>query len=261
MTRDSEPFSDYTNPAREALQQERSEIERECRALRHFQRDIQTLEATAPQGKQPRCLTVQSISPPSTPVFTTIGDCYRETVMGVGHYEAVYGDSLRNSMTAEFGISVVTRLSEADHLTPALKNLVLNRAGLCIERRQIFLEVLEEEDVSLADAHATVSDIEDTLTAVELSPEATVSFSKLGTRYERLDSIAATCESWLQKRQQELHERWSDTSVRDRTDKDLCPYLYESVTVDYPVLATFVEIADAARRRQSRVIRNIQHTP
>lgn len=122
---------------------------------------------------------------------------------------------MRESIATELGINVAVCLSEAEYLNPALKGLLLEADRRCIERRQMFLEALEEERTTL-DVHATVCEVRDSLADADHRSEYTLTFGEFATGYETLKSLEADWEAWVQKRQAKLYERWNKSLSLER---------------------------------------------
>lgn len=242
MTLERDSWSTYTDTALDCVRQERSEIEQECQAFRRFRQRIQSHETHTPQIEQPTFGAQKVLPHPERSVRDVIEPCYRETVMAVDHYDDVYGDSFEESISAEFGADVALRISEAALFSPVLQHRLLDAAQQRIVDRRAILKTIEDERTMLEDAHSTVCTIQQTVSESGDDQVETLSNDQLIERYEQLQSLEDECERWMQRRQQQIHDYRPKKSVDESDDGALCPYLYASLDVTYPVLSTFVTL-------------------
>ena len=244
----------YTDAALDSVRQERSEVERECQAFRRFRQRIQSLETDAPQIEQPSVGVQQGLSYAEPSVRNVIEPCYRETVMAVDHYNDVYDDSFKTSISAEFGADVLLLISEASSFSPAIKQRLLHAAKRCIDSRRVFIETLEDEYATLTDALSTVRGIQETVVGIDDEELQGLLTTQLTSRYETLQSLTDECEEWLQRRQEQIHARRSERSSDEHGCTDLCSYLYETLEVAHPVLATFIDVVEIIRRYEQQLL-------
>lgn len=242
MTPGQDSWSTYTDTALDRGRRERSEIEQECHAFRRFRQRIQSLETHTPQIQQSSFGVQKVFSHSKRSVRDVIEPCYRETVMAVDHYDDVYGDSFEESINAEFGGDVARQISGATSFSPVLQHRLLDAAQQCLDNRHVFLKTLKDEHIMLEDAHSTVCTIQQTLSESDDDQVETPSNGQLIKRYEQLQSLEDECERWLQRRQQQIHDRQLKRPVDESDDGALCPYLYASLDVTYPILSTFVTV-------------------
>ena len=252
LLRDSWPT--YTDTALNRVRRERGEVERECQAFRRFRQRIRNLETRTPQIEQPSIGMHQGLSYAERSVRDVIEPCYRETVMAVDHYDDVYADSFEVSISAEFGTDVLIQISEASSFSPVIKQRLLDAAQRCIDSRRIFLETLEDEHATLTDAQSTVRGIRETVVEIDDGELHSLLVAQLTSRYETLQSLTDECEEWLQRRQEQLHARRVERSSDECDHSDLCSYLYDTLEVDHPILATFSEVMEVIYRYEQQLL-------
>ncbi|CQH65030.1 uncharacterized protein HHUB_6047 (plasmid) [Halobacterium hubeiense] len=234
----------YTDAALDSVRQERREVERECRAFQRFRQRIQTVDTRTPRFERSVVGVNQNLTSEEKPVRDTIEPWYRDTVMAVDHYGDVYGDSFEASISAEFGVDVLVLISEATTFSPLIKQRLLETAQQCIDNRRVFLETLEDEFHTLKDAQSTVQEIREAIAEFDSTELQGISDTELTDRYDTLHTLSDECKSWIQQRQEEIHAHRINRSADVDAHTDLCSYLYEGLEVDYPVLATFVDILE-----------------
>ncbi|WP_438267641.1 DUF7260 family protein [Halorussus aquaticus] len=245
----------YLKSAIESVRRERREVECECRAFRRFRQRIQSLETATPQIEQPSVGMQQGLSYAQRSVRDEIEPHYRETVMAVDHYENVYDDSLEASISTEFGADVLLLISKASSFSPVIKQRLLGAAQRCTDNRRLFLETLENEFSTLTDAQSTVRGIRDTIIEIDDDELQDLSATQLTRRFERLQSLTDECEEWLQRRQDQLHIRQSERPSDERGCPGLCLYLYETLGIGHPVLATFTKVIEIIHRYEQQLLR------
>ena len=234
----------YTDAALDSVRRERREVERECQAFKRFRQRIQTIETQTLRFERSVVGVNQNLTSEEKSVRDTIEPWYHDTVMAVDHYGDVYGDSFEASLSAEFGVDVLVLISEATTFSPFIKQRLLEAAQQCFDNRRVFLETLQDEFTTLKDAQSTVQEIREAIAELDSTELQRGSDTELTDRYDTLHTLNSECKSWIQQRQEEIHTHRIDRSADVDTHTDLCSYLYEGLEVDYPVLATFVDILE-----------------
>lgn len=256
MTLEPDSWSRDMEAALDCIRRERDEVECECRAMQRFRQRIQRLDTHTPQIEQPTFGTQQRLSPSRRLVRDRIESCYRETVMAVNHYDDVYGDSFEESVSIEFGTEIARQISEATSFSPIFQQHLLDATQRCITNRRIYVETLQDERTALKDAQSTVRKIRQMVLKINDEQLQCLSGTQLTTQYETLHSMRQECEGWLQSRQQQLHARLSKESPVADANTGLCPYLYASLDVTYPILSTFVAIHNQIYARKQQIVRS-----
>lgn len=152
---------------------------------------------------------------------------YRETVMAVDHYEAVYGEPLAVDVAAEFGADVATALCRDVQFTPPLKRALSDAATSARADRERFGEVLQRERRSLADAQSALDDI---VSHPGDHPDDAPSLDELERRCER---VATERQRAVQRQR-----RFS------RDGDALYEYLYGDQSWTYPVLSAVATLSE-----------------
>ena len=152
---------------------------------------------------------------------------YRETVMAVDHYDAVYGEPLAVNVAAEFGADVATALCQDVQFTPALKRALSDVATSARADRERFGEVLQRERRSLADAQSALDDI---VSHPGDHPDDAPSLAELERRCER---VATERQRAVQRQR-----RFS------RDGDALYEYLYGDQSWTHPVLSAVATLSE-----------------
>ena len=253
MTVDTERWPDYTEAAVTTITQEIDEVRSECEAFQAFQQRVQELDASMKETQAPVLTEYQT----RTSVEERVESLYQETVMDVSHYEEVYDDSVQESVSAEFGNEVKAAISQATGVSPQLQQLLLKAARRSILRRRVFLHTLSNEQTTVKDAWASLRETRTIVEELDCQPLFDSSFDDLIETRETLLCLEDDCRSWLNQRQDQLHDRQLSSNRGDDFEPDLCTYLYQPLEVTYPILATVIEtieIVQTARRRVERAI-------
>jgi len=234
----------YTDAALDSVRRERREVKRECQAFQGFRQRVQAIETQTPRFEQSVVGLNEHHSSAGGSVRDTIEPWYRDTVMAVDHYEDVYGDSFEANISTEFGSDVLILISEATTFSPLIKQRLLEAAQQCIDCRRVFLEGLQDEFTTLKDAQSTVQEIRESISEFGSMEVQGATDTDLLDRYDTLHTLNDECQSWIQQRQEEIHAHRIEQSVDTDAYTDLCSYLYDELEVDYPILATFVDIME-----------------
>jgi hypothetical protein len=156
---------------------------------------------------------------------------YRETVMAVGHYEAVYGEPLRVNVAAEFGADVATALCQDVPLTPVLKRTLSDAATTARAERERFDEILRRERRSLADAESALDNV---VTAIPRHPcDHPDDAPSLAELERRCDRVGTERQRVVQRQR-----RFS------REGDALYEYLYGDQSWTYPVLSVVATLSE-----------------
>ena len=178
--------------------------------------------------------------------ITRVCKLYRETVMGVNHYSEEYGDSLGESITEEFGSETAATLANTDHLTPQLRDRLLEASTRAQKSRHALLQGLKHEHSALQNADETLSelgaDLNDILSAQSLQ---TWPDEELTTAKKNLHERERECNRLATDRQTTLHEQRVPST--HHIDLEFIEYLYRSLPVTYPVLTDITSLTDTLR--------------
>lgn len=156
---------------------------------------------------------------------------YRETVMRVPHYDAVYGESLADNVAAEFreDLAADLRADSPMSLTPPYKNALRAAAMQTVQERQAFLDALDREAQAITTARTELTDL---LTSIDTTA---IPDWHRQTFTDRLDPIA--------------HDRQDNLGTRPALPRhdghSLCEYLYQTEPWTYPVLTAVTRLREA----------------
>jgi hypothetical protein len=240
--------------AETALNNERECLEDERTAFAQFRKRVANMDVHAPAI--PTAPTkvkhvIMGTSQPTTSTFQLeqVQDAYRETAMSVPHYEDDYDQSLPEDFAAEFGAELASTLATADSLTPPLHETLLTASQQATESRAALLNALDREAKSLQQARDTLEELNTTLTELNQQPVTAWTTNEIVAIHERLADFEAQCDQLAADRQVELRSQ----RIRGpkHTDEEFNEYLYEPLSVTYPVLADlaeFTSLLHTARR-------------
>lgn len=211
------------------VEREQRELEAEIEAYQAFLGrveaiDIPTMGATA--SREPVVLKSHS----ETDTAAEFCRAFRETVMAVSHYEEVYGEPLREHVTAEFGADFADTLcmGEQGRLPPQFKDALVVATAQSVRVRQEFLDTLNREAESIKQANDELTDL------VTEFAETTVPEWYKERFQTQLDELT-------QKRQATI-QNYPSTPYYD--GHTLCEYLYSDETPTYPVLAAVARLRE-----------------
>ncbi|MFB6191715.1 MAG: hypothetical protein ABEI11_00155 [Haloarculaceae archaeon] len=218
--------------ARETVEAERAEVIAERRAIEAFVDRVEALSTargrpTGTGDRVPGTETVALRTEAPGADLAAVRTAYRETVMAVDHYGAVYGDDLPESLAAEFGPELAVAVGDGavGVLTPQLRGALVEAADESRDDRARFVDTLDGELGSLRAAAESVGDL---LARLDGGDGAGPAVPGEGAAVlDRLDAIAA-------RRQERLNRR---PEFHRADGHDLCSYLYADADWTYPVLA------------------------
>ena len=251
--------------AREIVQREREYTATERDAFRQFGQRVAALDSPTPStdGNQqaqdqevPLTMTPSmhsAASPPSaTDGLNAIQQAYRETVMGMDHYEEEYDESLGVNLAAEFSEELAVAITSTPQLTPHLQQTVVQAATAASTRREEFIARLDDERATLDETHQTLATIGEQYERVTAQPRYQQSAADLQETHQQLTDCCSACEQLLDERQT---QRAEGHTAEPRIDElvDLHHYLYQSLDVTYPVLADGTTLLDRCQTACRRV--------
>lgn len=208
--------------------------ERECREIDD---EREAFEALAE-----RVADLRTASTPARPVPSVsapvprsgadgedLREAYRETVMAVPHYEAVYDEPLVTNARAEFGPDIGSLFASetTSRLLPAQQQTIVSAARQAAADRAEVCETLEDEITSLRSLRGEITAVLDELDSTVVPSWYYPQFQ------ESLLSIITT-------RQSQLDER----TLSHLDGHNLCESLYEDQPQTYPVLMAVARLVD-----------------
>lgn len=248
----------HLRDARSAVSEEQSRTAAEHDAFAAFARRIASIDPAEPTIRSTpttagptATLTTESQPPDQT--LQEVTEAYRETVMAVPHYDDDYGESLADNMGAEFGEEVASAVVGGSQFTGQLKEALIHGSRDAQERRRELLTGLQRESEDLTQASETFADLDGELASMSDRPLAERSYSELTDFWDRLNDIEDRCHRVLGWRQQRIRD-WEMGGPRSADVPTLHEYLYQPLSVTYPILAEGTELVDRVRTARSRVL-------
>jgi len=157
-----------------------------------------------------------------------VRNAFRETVMSVDHYDALYGETLDEHFAAELSPDLLAGLQEGagSQFTDLYKRTLLGAIETAIDQRETFCDILDNERDSLETSAAAIETLVDDLDGTRVRPQNRAEFA------DALDEIA-----------RQRQETFAGRTSSPRTDgHDLCDYLYGNCEWTYPVLTAVTRL-------------------
>lgn len=216
--------------ATDIVEEEQTEVAAERKAFEEFADRLKACEAEGePRAieKAPGLVRTES----TADSMASIRTAYRETVMEVPHYDAVYGEPVLENVAAELGPDLAQCLDPENAIskTDAVMTALYQATSQAVQQRRAFTESLGEERDSIEQAKRKLAELVgefDSPTIPDWYHEDFV---------ERLDGIA--------KERQELLTSHPSPGVRD--EATLCEYLYQDEPWTYPVLTGITRLRES----------------
>ncbi|GAB7009161.1 DUF7260 family protein [Halorubrum trueperi] len=256
--------------AREVLRVERRRVVDEREAFRAFRDRIESVSTEQIEtDREPGAAAygiggADGLGSPSGPIGThapagsglvAVRDAYAETVMSVPHYDIEYDDTYERSLAAEFGPEIAFALTRTARFHAEYKRSLLAAVDDAIDERELFAETIGSEIESVDRAASRLTPIDRELEAMAREEVPDGDFGALDACRARTNVLRSDCDRIAVRRQREIvdHER----SLALDGDVDLATYLYQDLSVTYPVLAAIGTVGDridALRRDIEREI-------
>lgn len=230
----------YLRSARSALKEEQSRTAAEQAAFEAFARRVaglRTANVQTPNQTTDGAISVVGSSSPSASPLDNVRKAYQETVMDLAHYDEEYGEPLEKNLAFEFGRDIATTVFDGDQFTPQLQKAIISAAKKAARERARLRGALGREDESLREFGESFSDVQCALNEYQPRKLRSESYQSLLEGWEELDTLEKQCSNALDARQQRLmSEPMGKGGSADKPS--LFEYLYQSLEVNYPVLAT-----------------------
>lgn len=234
-----------------ALRRERRRTADEFEAFRSFEeriREIET-ETTVSQGGAVARVGV-AVGP--TDGLDSVREAYEETVMSAPHYDEEYGDSYVQSLEAEFSPDLAAALTDGTRFNARCKQALLSAVGAAQSARGSLLETLSGEAESLEAATGTLSPLADEVADLSARSLSEAPFGTLDAYRARLGVLEEHCESVAEERQATLFEQ-RRTAGLPTDAPDVPQYVYQDLSVDYPVMSAVADLTAAIGRVRDNV--------
>lgn len=236
----------YLRDAKSSLVEEQSRTAAEERAFRQFADRVANIR-TSPGANPGHSINggVSAIVTSQLPSgsLESVREAYRDTVMAVPHYEEEYDESMVESMAIELGEDIAKSVSNGRELSPLLQQALVSKAIRAATDRESLMGALDREGKSLYQTEDTFSEVQSTLSKYNPYELRKEPFETLELRWDELGNLERRCEETLEARQGHLRGEPLERYAKDDRPT-LAEYLYQSLDVDYPVLATVAEFLD-----------------
>lgn len=173
---------------------------------------------------------------------------YRNEVRDALDHEAIYGDTLAESLEEELSPALAQVLISKEPLTQRRKRDLLVETTKAIERREKFGAGLDNERAALNAFSEELTDVEEALAKLPPCSAQEQPLEQLLVVWEIYDSLLERCEQLLKQRQQQIRE--AERSVRIFGELHARnEFLYSGLETRYPVLS---DIAATCERINSK---------
>lgn len=189
-----------------------------------------------------------------TPGMTAIRTAYRETVMDVPHYDSEYGETLRDSLRAEFGTQLASHVVDGQALVPAIHEALLEASAAARDDREDYCYLLERERDSLRSIESDLDDIEPRTIDLHERITAADESSQLASIDATLQTLETACTELANERQQVIHNRKTQM-LSGIEESSLVRYLYGSCESIFPALTDISACLDSVRHERTRCLR------
>lgn len=238
-----------------ALDVERERLEAERAAFAQFRKRVAATDVHAPSSPVITSIksAVMSASETASSIAQTehVRNAYRETVMSVPHYEEDYNHSLDDDLAEEFSQELASALATTDSLTPPVHQTLLTGCQRAIESRTTLLSAFDREADDLQQMRDTLETVNSSLIEMNQRPLTAWSTDEIISTYKRLSEFQTQCDDLAAERQAEL--RSQRIPGPSHTDEELNEYLYESLSVTYPVLADLAKLSSYLHMARQRL--------
>jgi hypothetical protein len=183
--------------------------------------------------------------------LTQVHEAYRETVMALDHYEQEYDEPLAENLAAEVGDDLATAITSNERFPSQIKQSLDQAIQQCIASRTILLDDFDQEREALETAETTITELMDWLRAHNERSLNEWSLTERYQLYETLEAHESHCDAVAAARQERVRNYRTTTARAD--DRLFNAYLYESLSVAYPILADLATLGDLLREGRQRL--------
>ncbi|SDK53798.1 DUF7260 family protein [Natronorubrum texcoconense] len=240
--------------ARIAVDREREQLMQERDAFHQFATEVDSIPVSADVGGG---LPLVGVEHANTVVgeLDSVRAAYRECIMGLEHFDQLYGEALYDNMASELSADVATAVVCGDQFSLPVKRAAIQRATEASLRRERLLQTIDSERDSLDCAERQLRAIASDLEAEPSLSEATL--TELFDHERRLSRWKDRCERLLRSRQQHIH---AESMFRSNLDLLFVQsYLYAELETDFPVLDACVRLHSRLEARQQAIHRAITY--
>jgi exonuclease VII small subunit len=168
--------------------------------------------------------------------------------MSTPDFETTYGDSLAESLRAEFPPPVTNVLLSDKQITQRRKRDLLVAINGAIEERQGFSELLDMELESLRSIRTTVRNVHTTLEELPPLSVTELTFEEYVGAWETTEELVEHCDRLLEQRQDCITKLGGIDSDPKKEPHALNQYLYHDRETIYPGLRAIAETQSRIQR-------------
>lgn len=242
--------------AEEIVETEREYIQAEIEAFDRFLVRVADIPSEVRTVSSTQATTVQSVGSTAGGAagrLDALTAAYRETVMAVPHYDEEYGDTLAESLSAEFGPTLAVQLVGGSALSGTTREAVIEAARERRDNRHRLRRALDEERTSLRETGERLESVEREYTSIAERVTGKLGSAELGELDSRLEGLEQECTDLVDRRQQHVRKyagpfRWDE-------DCTLIDYLYAEMAPATPVIRTAGTVLERIRGARKRCLR------
>lgn len=243
------------------LERERRRATDEIDAFRRFESRVRSIDPEVPPRRETegfaRTVAFEEDCE-SSEALAEVREAYEETVMAVPHYEEDYDDTYAESLRAEFDASLATALVDGNSFGKRCRAMLLSATAEAKTARQSLLAAVADEKDSLTAATNKLETIIESLDTLSEQPLAGESFGALDAYRARLEQLTRNCEAVLRRRQEAVFDQrravWLPADA-----PDIARYFYQSLDIDYPVMAVIADLLDRIDALRSSIERAMSY--
>ncbi|MFW5956286.1 MAG: DUF7260 family protein [Halorhabdus sp.] len=242
----------------QCVDEEMDLLETEQTAFRRFRARLAAIPPQQSTGRQlptPGHDTAAVRHPDSKPL-TEVKTAYRETVMAVPHYDREYGDTLRESLAAEFGAELARYLSESQTLGPLAYSALLEESERAKTDRETLRTQIQTERRSLLEMNESLNDLESELHELSNRISAAGTSKTLARIDNRLAALEQQCLDLVNRRQTTIHDRRGQR-LAGIEGTSLAQYLYQDMETVTPVLFEATRCLRTLQNQRTRCLTGV----
>jgi len=221
---------DPVNTAERIVETEVCEISAEQQAFVRFRQRVIDIDTEPPSNPSPIPVSQPAIVETSSNRIERVRNAFRETVMGVDHYDEHYRESLEEHAAAELTPEIAAGIQNTSTPFSQLFETALTTSiDEAIDRRGAVLEDLREEQTSLDTCRTKLVE------ALNMRIDSSTPMTHRRVTRDQVNGIA-------RQRQETLHRRNLSICADYH---DLNRYLYQEENWMYPVLTAIGRLGSA----------------
>jgi hypothetical protein len=238
--------------AMSVVDSERQRVQEEADAFDSFADRIDDLETARARTTTTDPGATTLVEAGSTAGLRRVRDAYQRTVMSVQHFDEEYGESMLENMAMEFGDDVAGAVVGGATLTPQLQETLVRRSRQARDKRLVLLDHFDDELDAVTWAAEKLGRVESSVDRVTDQPIERLEYDDQRAEWYLLEDRQEECEQVLERRQETIQER---TDIADSVGhvESLEDYMYEPLSVTYPVLASGTDLVERLETTQRRL--------